>query len=124
MVWAIVAGVIIYFMMLQDVFSFILEALAYQGTFVVGWVAIALVYIFMSRDQYGSDEVWKQKYLNVENFKVPAIFSWLVSSIVGVVLLQGSYAVWSAPVTAVLAATLYVVLMSRSKTVEEQVAVS
>ena len=90
----------------------------------MGWVAIALVYIFMSRDQYGSDEVWKQKYLNVENFKVPAIFSWLVSSIVGVVLLQGSYAVWSAPVTAVLAATLYVVLMSRSKTVEEQVAVS
>ncbi|MFS9599531.1 allantoin permease, partial [Klebsiella variicola] len=38
--WAIVVGAIVYLLMLIDVFSYLLQALAYQGIFVVAWVAV------------------------------------------------------------------------------------
>ena len=44
-VWACVAGTIAYALMLADVFAYILQALAYQGIFVVAWVAIALAHM-------------------------------------------------------------------------------
>ncbi len=40
-----VIGVIAYTLMMADVFSYILQALAYQGVFVVAWVGIALSHI-------------------------------------------------------------------------------
>jgi hypothetical protein len=43
--WATIVGILVYLIMLTNVFSFILEALAYQGIFVVAWVAIAVAYI-------------------------------------------------------------------------------
>lgn len=47
--WAIVVGAIVYLLMLIDVFSYLLQALAYQGIFVVAWVAVAMAHIFSSR---------------------------------------------------------------------------
>ncbi|UOO89729.1 allantoin permease [Vitreoscilla massiliensis] len=47
--WAVVVGIIVYLLMLVDVFAYILQALAYQGIFVVAWVAIALTHILHPR---------------------------------------------------------------------------
>ncbi|MCZ0771665.1 hypothetical protein N4T57_00540 [Campylobacter hepaticus] len=44
-VWAIFVGITVFLLMLLDVFSYLLQALAYQGIFVVSWVAIALAHI-------------------------------------------------------------------------------
>ena len=48
-VWVIACGAIAYLFMLTDVLSYLLKALAWQGVFVTAWVAIALVYIFLTR---------------------------------------------------------------------------
>jgi len=48
-VFVIVAGVIAYLLMLTDVLSYLLKALAWQGVFVTAWVGIALVYIALAR---------------------------------------------------------------------------
>ena len=49
MVWAIITGAIVYVLMLADVFHYILQALAYQGIFVVAWVGIALTHILSGK---------------------------------------------------------------------------
>ncbi|MGH3164412.1 MAG: purine-cytosine permease family protein [Trebonia sp.] len=52
--WVIVSGVIAYIFMLTNVLSYLLKALAWQGVFVTAWVAIALVYIGLSRRTAGA----------------------------------------------------------------------
>ncbi|BAL27502.1 cytosine permease [Azoarcus sp. KH32C] len=116
MVWTVVVGVIVYFLMLQNVFSFILQALAYQGTFVVAWVAIALVHIYLMRDARDTPATLTDQLGRAplaENF---ALGTWLVSSAVGILMLQASapIAAWSAPITAVVGGVLYA-LNSRVK---------
>lgn len=49
--WALAVGVIVYSLMLADVFSYILKALAYQGIFVVAWVGVALAQIIYGRSE-------------------------------------------------------------------------
>ena len=43
--WLVVAGVIGYILMLTNIFSYVNDALAYQGIAIVAWVAIALAHI-------------------------------------------------------------------------------
>ncbi|MGL4291350.1 MAG: purine-cytosine permease family protein [Phreatobacter sp.] len=49
LVFAFVAGAIVYVLMLANVFHYILQALAYQGIFVVAWVGIALTHILSGK---------------------------------------------------------------------------
>ncbi|WP_253926735.1 purine-cytosine permease family protein [Dickeya dadantii] len=48
-VWVCVVGAAVYVLMLADVFAYILQALAYQGVFVVAWVGVALAHILARR---------------------------------------------------------------------------
>jgi len=109
MVWAVVVGVIVYFLMLQNVFHFILQALAYQGTFVVAWVAIALVHIYLMRGSRDTPATLADQLDRAPAAGNFALATWLVSSGFGILLLQASapVAAWSAPGTAVLGALLY-----------------
>lgn len=109
LVWACLIGVISYVLMLADVFSYILQALAWQGIFVVAWVAIAVVHI-LANDKIESDPEKAGRLLaGATPIDVVGISSWCLGSVAGIALhvAGGSLGTFSAPVTAVIAAASY-----------------
>jgi purine-cytosine permease-like protein len=114
--WACVVGVVAYVLMMADVFAYILQALAYQGIFVVAWVAIALVHILTEapgaaeQDRLASD-------LAVTRAVNPAgLGAWLLAAAVGLVLhfMGGAWGSASAPATFVVAALAYALMRERA----------
>ncbi|MCW2947721.1 MAG: hypothetical protein JWR24_4438, partial [Actinoallomurus sp.] len=106
MVWAGVAGVLVYALMLTDVLSYLVRALSWQGVFVVAWVAIALTHIALTRKDTSIPEFRPGRLRPV----TPALAVWVGVSILGIVLVEfgGTFgATWSAPITFVLSALLY-----------------
>lgn len=107
--WAIVVGAIVYVLMLADVFSYLLQALAYQGIFVVAWVAVAMAHILSDRyDQLaGGNPEYRLGY--VPSFNPLGLTAWFVAAAVGIALhlSGGTYAEASAPATAVIAFVIY-----------------
>lgn len=106
--WAIVAGGLVYLIMLTDVLTYILRALAWQGVFVVAWVGIALAHIALSRGKKAVPEFRPGRLKLV----TPAAAVWLGVSILGIYLVeQGGTvgATWSAPITFVLSVIGYIV---------------
>ncbi|WP_237703462.1 hypothetical protein [Dickeya dadantii] len=100
-VWACVVGAAVYVLMLADVFAYILQALAYQGVFVVAWVGVALAHILARR---ASSTTAPARALNLTG-----LGAWLLSVIAGVVLMHGNAVLqaFSAPATFVVALALY-----------------
>lgn len=114
-VWTIVVGAIVYALMLTNVFSFILKALAYQGIFVVAWVGIALAHIGYSRGGAIRPE-YRSDYL--PSFSAPGLVAWFVSSALGILLMEfgGDVASFSAPAAAIGSALIYWLFITRSGT--------
>ncbi|RMC32020.1 purine-cytosine permease family protein [Paracoccus alkanivorans] len=109
-VWACVVGAITYVLMLANVFAYILQALAYQGIFVVAWVAIALSHILTVGR---SDSIPGKSSLEEAVSVNPAgLGAWLFAAFIGLVLhfAGDSLAAYSAPATFVVAAMTYVFL--------------
>ncbi|RNM24545.1 allantoin permease [Dickeya undicola] len=100
-VWACVVGAAVYVLMLADVFAYILQALAYQGVFVVAWVGVALAHIVSHRAQ--------STVATVRAFNPTGLGAWLLSVVAGVALMHGSAVMqsFSAPVTFAVALVLY-----------------
>lgn len=110
--WACVVGAICYVLMLADVFAYILQALAYQGIFVVAWVGIALVHI-LTEGRAGVEQDRLGFRLRDTSAVNPAgLGAWLLGAGAGLVLhfAPGALASLSAPVTFVAAAAAYAVL--------------
>ena len=108
-VWAIVVGVLVYLIMLTNVFSFILQALAYQGIFVVAWVAIALAHIlFVGKREPQS--TLRADAARVAPLNRRGLTAWFGSAALGIILanLGGLAASLSAPATALAAFLLFV----------------
>jgi purine-cytosine permease-like protein len=107
--WTAIAGAIAFLFMLTDVLSYLLTALAWQGVFVVAWVATALTHIAHARpDRDGLPEFRPGRLRRV----LPGTVAWVVSSVVGIVLTEiGPAGAWYSTVapliTFVLAAALY-----------------
>lgn len=107
-VWAIIAGVIVFLLMLTDVLSYLLKALAWQGVFVTAWVAIALVYLLLTKGQ-------QARLPEVRIAKLPALnagaVAWLVAAAAGILLTEQTLVPLLAQlaplITVVLAAGLY-----------------
>ncbi|MES4886695.1 hypothetical protein [Streptomyces sp. NPDC096012] len=111
-VWAVVAGCLVYALMLTDVLSYLLRALNWQGVFVVAWVAIALTHILLHRRTEGTLPEFRPGRLRRVT---PAAAVWVAVSVVGILLVEwgGAFgATWSAPITFVLSAGGYT-LVSR-----------
>jgi hypothetical protein len=104
---AIVVGTIIYLLMLLNVFSYILQALAYQGVFVVAWVSIAVVHILATRTGIESGKIDQDA-----SFNIPGLLAWGLSSAFGIAVMEfgGSLSDFSGPATAVSASLLYAIL--------------
>lgn len=117
-VWAIVVGAVVYLLMLLNVFSFILQALAYQGIFVVAWVGIALAHIFSPKyDQMFDGEV-HHDINKVVAFNPCGLIAWFAGAGLGIVILNygsASLSLFSAPVTFVVSFLLYLMLLNSAK---------
>jgi purine-cytosine permease-like protein len=108
-VWACVVGLAVYLLMLADVFAYILQALAYQGIFVVAWVAIALTHIVTGVYErvVGEEVIFERD--SVPAFNRGGLSAWFGAAAIGLVLhaVGGSVASWSAPATFLAAAAIY-----------------
>ncbi|SIS99503.1 purine-cytosine permease family protein [Paracoccus saliphilus] len=109
-VWACVVGVVTYLLMLADVFAYILQALAYQGIFVVAWVAIAMTHI-LKFDKL-ADNLDRSALEHAVAVNPAGLGAWLFAALVGLVLhFSGdTAAAYSAPATFVVGAIAYAVL--------------
>lgn len=107
--WAVVVGAIVYVLMLADVFSYLLQALAYQGIFVVAWVAVAMAHILSDRyDRLaGGNPEYRLGY--VPSFNPLGLTAWFAAAAIGIALhlSGGTYAEASAPATAIIAFVIY-----------------
>jgi purine-cytosine permease-like protein len=107
--WAVIAGAIVYAIMLTNVFSFILDALRYQGVFIVAWVGIALTHILSARVKAIVPEP-EFRPGRVPLVNPGGLLAWFVSAAVGITLIEAAGAwgaTWSAPITFVLSAAIY-----------------
>lgn len=121
-VWVVLIGIAAFGLMLTDAISYLLKALQWQGVVVVAWVAIALVYFAFARRDRRPAEEFEFRPGRVPAFNVVGLVAWFGASATGIVLVQagGAFgATWSAPITFVLAATLYAV--GRALTAERHV---
>jgi purine-cytosine permease-like protein len=103
---AIVVGLAVFVLMASDVFSYVLEALAYQGVFIVAWVAVAVTHILMTRTTSG---VYSLEQLTQERTHSRGLGIWVIASLVGVfaIKLGGVASEMSGPLTAIAAVLLY-----------------
>ncbi|MBD3738881.1 allantoin permease [Thioclava marina] len=113
--WACVVGVAVYLLMMADVFAYILQALAWQGIFVVAWVAVALTHILSEGKNDASYDGAHSGLAETPNVNGAGMGAWLLGAGIGLVLhvLGGSLASFSAPATFVVAAVTYRILCPR-----------
>ncbi|MCM2388195.1 purine-cytosine permease family protein [Streptomyces albipurpureus] len=107
-----IASLVTYLIMLTDVLSYVLTALAWQGAFVVGWVGIMLTHIVLHRqgDRDGLPEFRPGRVATI----APGAVVWLVSSLTGIMVLEftGTFGTtWSSPLTFVLSIVLYLLAL-------------
>ena len=100
-VWAVAVGAVTYALMLLDLFSYLLQALAYQGIFVVSWVAVALVHILSGDDGTVSS--------GGAAFNRAGLTGWFAGAICGLALMHtaGFAATLAAPASFVVSALVY-----------------
>ncbi|MFC3282059.1 purine-cytosine permease family protein [Litchfieldella rifensis] len=101
-------GVIAYVLMMADVFSYILQALAYQGVFVVAWVGVALCHVLSRTYQNRFNG-----HVELDNAYIPAfnpcgLVAWCGAALTGVVTMNiPDISVFSAPATFLCAYVVY-----------------
>lgn len=101
-VWAVIVGLVSYALMLFDVFAYLLQALAYQGIFVVAWVAVALVHILAAGDApeaTGGGSAYNRSGLG----------AWFAGAVSGLALMHvnGLAATFAAPASFAVAGLVY-----------------
>lgn len=108
---------LVYVLMLADVFSYLLQALAYQGIFVVAWVSMALTHIFLTNKNTTQESISYQLE-HVQFLRLGAVFAWLISALAGIAFMQfgGSASSFSAPVTVVTASVIYILFARQPET--------
>ena len=112
MMVAVFVGFAVFGLMLTNVFSFILQALAYQSIFVVAWVVIALTYIFMHRKNVVVKKALEKELSNQPTVKVSGLVAWVSSSSVGIIMLNsgGTLPNYASLATIVVAVSSYFVM--------------
>lgn len=111
-VWAIIVGIAVFLLMLIDVFAYLLQALAYQGIFVVAWVAIALAHILNPKREEYFGVVPEIRSDKLPALEFSGLFAWFVSSIIGVCVYHLEWgANWYATITFFVAFFAYIILL-------------
>jgi hypothetical protein len=108
-VWVVVAGVIGYLIMLTNVFSFIVDALSYQGIAVGSWVAMTVVHVLHLKRQ-GTLAKAEFRPGRLPGFNRIGLGIWILTTAVGVILKlsdPGFFGTWGLLIVFGLAAALY-----------------
>ncbi|MCG8614258.1 MAG: hypothetical protein MI864_27415, partial [Pseudomonadales bacterium] len=101
---AVIVGVIVFLMMLTDIFSFILEALAFQAIFIVAWAGLALpAMISLMRKNY-TKEQYNQFLSEQPLMGSTGLVIWCVSAVCGlsVLYLLPDLKAFASPMTALI----------------------
>lgn len=114
--WAVLVGVLAYIIMLADVFTYILQALAYQGVFVVAWVGVALVHIMApTYDRLFTGQI-EYHHDRVPAFNPGGITAWFSGTLIGLLFMHvGSLQTFSAPATFIASALVYAMMLGYAK---------
>lgn len=114
-IWAVLVGVVSYIIMLADVFSYILQALAYQGVFVVAWVGIALTHILApTYDRLFADKI-EYHHDRLPAFNPGGMGAWATGTATGLILMQmPATQAYSAPATFLVSSLVYAWLLGRA----------
>lgn len=117
-VLAIAVGVIVYLLMLSNVFASLLVALQFQGVFVVAWVAVVLSHI-LATSQRGDHFCGAEEFVHarIQAFNKYGIGAWLVGAIVGILMMEfgGPLHSASAPATFIISALGYRYLLGHAR---------
>lgn len=116
-VWTIVVGIVVYVLMLSGIFSKLLQALAYQGVFVVAWVAVALAHILSNKAERISDDALESTLNNVRTFNPRGLAAWFVGVAAGILVMNASEPIrtFSAPATFVASVAVYLIVSGYGK---------
>ena len=112
-VWVVVGSVVMYLLMLTNVFSYLLKALSWQGVLVTSWVAIALVHIWMDRRDGVDPDRLVTDLARIRTVSLPGVVASLVATVAGLTVITAAppwATTWGPILTAALAAALYAVL--------------
>ena len=116
-VWVIVGSVIMYLMMLTNVFSYILKALSWQGVLITGWVIIALVHIWLDRRDGVDPDSLISESSKIRTVWLPGFVAWVLASVYGLTVIELAPAwgvTWGPIGTAAIAGIAYYVLRTAS----------
>jgi purine-cytosine permease-like protein len=120
-VWLLVACVIAYLLMLTNVFSYVLDALNYQGIAIVAWVGVALGHVwYLSRRKVSVESV-EFRPGRTPAFNPGGIAAWVIATAVGVILKISDtpqsqfFDTWGLPLTFALAIGIYVAATTVAK---------
>lgn len=101
---AVVVGIIVFLIMLTDIFSFILEALSFQAIFIVAWAGLALPAMIHFMRQGYTKENYEALMLGQTFMGRGGVIIWFASSVCGLIILYGlpDYAAYASPVAVTL----------------------
>lgn len=100
-VWVVVIGGLVYALMLADVFSHLLQALAYQGVFIVAWVGVMVTHAVRP------DAAVMAAQGTHRRFAPAGSLAWIGGAGCGLVFMQGEFAGMAAPAAFVVSAAIY-----------------
>jgi purine-cytosine permease-like protein len=119
--WVVAACVAGYLLMLTNVFSYVFDALNYQGIAIVAWVGVALTHVaYLRRRQVKLDEM-EFRPGRTPAFNPGGIAAWVAATAVGVILKvtddTGSqfFEVWGLPLTFVISVGVYAAALTMAK---------
>jgi purine-cytosine permease-like protein len=84
--WVVVACAIGYLLMLTNVFSYVFDALNYQGIAIVAWVGVALAHVWYLRGHHLKLEGLEFRPGRIPAFNPGGITAWVAATAVGVIL--------------------------------------
>jgi purine-cytosine permease-like protein len=111
--WLVVACVAGYLLMLTNIFSYVLDALNYQGIAIVAWVGVALAHVAYLRRRHASLDRMEFRPGRIPTFNPGGITAWVLATAFGVVLKIADttesqfFDTWGLPLTFVIAFGLY-----------------
>jgi len=110
--WVVFAVVVGYLLMLTNVFSYVLDALNYQGIAIVAWVATALAHVLYLRRSRVALEALEFRPGRIPVINPGGLFAWVLATAIGVVLkitdsTGDIWLVWGLPLVFVIAFGTY-----------------
>jgi purine-cytosine permease-like protein len=111
--WVVFTVAVGYLLMLTNVFSYVLDALTYQGIAIVAWVGVALAHVVYMRGHHLKLEGLEFRPGRVPAFNPGGILAWTLATAAGVILKATAahtgqlFATWGLPLVFALALSIY-----------------